>query len=56
MLHLRCSVPDCGTTLDLHDRALACPKCGDLLEVVIDAPQAGAAALKQCWLSRRRVL
>jgi threonine synthase len=46
-------VPECGTTLDLHDRALACPKCGDLLEVVIDAPQAGAAALKQCWLSRR---
>jgi len=53
MLHLRCSVPECGTTLDLHDRALACPQCGDLLEVAIDAPQADAAALKQCWLSRR---
>ncbi len=53
MLHLRCSVPECGTTLDLHDRALACPQCGDLLEVVIDAPQADSAALKQCWLSRR---
>jgi threonine synthase len=53
MLHLRCSVPDCGTTLDLHERSLACPKCGDLLEVVIDPPQADPAALKQCWLSRR---
>jgi threonine synthase len=46
-------VPECGSTLDLHDRALACPKCGDLLEVAIDEPQADAAALKQCWLSRR---
>jgi threonine synthase len=53
MLHLRCSVSDCGTTLDLHDRSLACPKCGDLLEVVIDPPQADPAALKQCWLRRR---
>ncbi len=53
MVHLRCSVPECGTTLDLHDRALACPACGDLLEVAIDAPQADPAALKQCWLSRR---
>ena len=53
MLHLRCSVPDCGTTLDLHDRALACPTCGDLLEVVIPPPQTDPAALKQCWLTRR---
>ncbi len=53
MLHLRCSIADCGTTLDLHDRALACPKCGDLLEVVIDQPQADPAALRKCWLARR---
>jgi threonine synthase len=53
MMHLRCSVSDCGTTLDLHDRALACPKCGDLLEVVIDPPPADPAATKSRWLGRR---
>ena len=53
MTHLRCSVSDCGTTLELHDRALACPKCGDLLEVVIDAPGADPAELKRRWLARR---
>src|SRR6476620_7608774 len=37
MTHLRCSVSHCGTTLYLHDRALACPKCGNLLEVAIGA-------------------
>ncbi len=52
MMHLRCSVSDCGTTLDLHDRALACPKCGDLLEVVIPAP-ADPADLRRRWLGRR---
>jgi len=53
MQHLRCSIADCGMTLDLHDRALACPKCGDLLEVVIDPPQADPADLKRLWLTRR---
>jgi threonine synthase len=53
MMHLRCSVSNCGTTLELHDRALACPKCGDLLEVVIDPPPADPAELKRCWLERR---
>jgi threonine synthase len=53
MMHLRCSGGDCGTTLELHERALACPKCGDLLEVVIDAPQADSAELKRRWLARR---
>src|ERR1700722_20009906 len=52
MMHLRCGVSDCGTTLDLHDRALACPKCGDLLEVVIDPPN-DPADLKLRWLERR---
>jgi threonine synthase len=37
----------------LHDRTLACPKCGDLLEVVIDAPEADPAQLKRRWLERR---
>jgi len=53
MFHLRCSVPDCATTLDLHDRALACPKCGDLLEVVVPRPQHDPADLKRLWLNRR---
>ncbi|MDQ2711286.1 MAG: threonine synthase [Acidobacteriota bacterium] len=39
--------------MDLHDRALACPKCGDLLEVVIKPPKAEPEALKQLWLTRR---
>ena len=53
MSHLRCSVASCATTLDLHDRALACPKCGDLLEVVIESPNADPEALKHLWLNRR---
>jgi threonine synthase len=53
MIHLRCSVSDCGTTLDLHDRLLACPKCCDLLEVVIDQPALDPAELKRRWLGRR---
>ena len=53
MMHLRCSVSDCGTTLDLHDRARACPKCGDLLEVVIDPIPADPVELRRRWLGRR---
>ena len=52
MMHLRCSVSNCGTTLELHDRALACPQCGDLLEVAIDPP-ADPPELKRRWLGRR---
>ncbi len=53
MPHLRCSVATCGTTLDLHERALACPRCGDLLEVVIDQLGSDAGKLKKNWLERR---
>lgn len=53
MTHLRCSVNRCGTTLDLHARALACPKCGNLLEVAIEAPKIDVRELKQLWLERR---
>jgi len=53
MTHLRCSVSHCGTTLDLHDRALACPQCGNLLEVAIEPPRVEPRALKQTWLERR---
>lgn len=53
MAYLRCSVGECGTTLDLHQRALACPECGELLEVAIDPHDLDPAALKQQWLIRR---
>ena len=53
MMHLRCSVTGCATTLDLHDRALACPKCGDLLEVVVEPGSTEPADLKRIWLNRR---
>ncbi len=53
MTYLRCSSGDCGTTLDLHQRALACPKCGDLLEVAIRPPQVDPSDLKRQWLARR---
>lgn len=53
MAHLRCNVEECGTTLDLHDRALACPKCGELLEVAIEPAKADPADLKRQWLARR---
>ena len=53
MTHLRCSVSHCGTTLDLHDRALACPQCGNLLEVAIEAPSTKPRDLKRLWLERR---
>lgn len=52
-MHLRCSNTDCATTLDLHERALECPECGDLLEVVIDPPSASPDVLKRTWFRRR---
>ena len=52
MTHLRCSA-GCGTTLELHDRALACPRCGDLLEVAIDPQYFSPCDLKRCWRERR---
>jgi threonine synthase len=53
MTHLRCSVPDCGTTLELHSRALACTKCGDLLEVAIDPHIPDPSIVKNIWRERR---
>jgi threonine synthase len=52
-MHLRCSAGECGTTLELHDRSLACPTCGDLLEIVVDRNLADASLLKKIWLERR---
>ncbi len=53
MAYLRCSVAGCATTLDLHDRALACPSCGNLLEVVVEPAAFEPAQLKRVWLERR---
>jgi threonine synthase len=53
MTHLRCSVGHCATTLDLHDRALVCPQCGNLLEVAIEALRSDPRDLKRIWLERR---
>jgi threonine synthase len=50
-MHLRCI--GCAATLDLHERALACRKCGDLLEVVVDTITLNPADLKHLWLERR---
>jgi threonine synthase len=53
-MHLRCSNPDCSATLELHRRALGCPKCGELLEVVVGEVKASPLELKRLWLDRRR--
>ncbi len=52
-MHLRCSNTECAATLDLHDRALSCPACAELLEVVVDPPASSPAELKRTWLERR---
>lgn len=54
MTHLHCTAPECGATLELHTPVVACPECGELLEVVIDAPKMDAHALKNLWSERRR--
>jgi threonine synthase len=53
MNHLRCNAPACRFTLDLRDRATACPRCADLLEVVITAPERDPGQLKELWAARR---
>lgn len=51
-MHLRCSNEQCHAPLELHDRSLSCPRCGDLLELVVgDVPD--PADLKRIWLQRR---
>jgi threonine synthase len=53
MMHLRCNSAECATTLDLHALALACPKCGDLLEVVLERPKHEPCDLKKTWRERK---
>jgi len=50
---LRCSAAACGAILDLNDRSLACPRCGDLLEVAIEPHYFGPCDLKTIWKDRR---
>ncbi len=52
MTFLRCSAADCAATLDLHDRSLACPNCGDLLDVVIEPRYFSPCDLKTLWRGR----
>ncbi|MBV9225340.1 MAG: threonine synthase [Acidobacteriaceae bacterium] len=53
MTYLQCSARHCGMILDAHDRALACPRCGDLLEVAVKPPALEPADLKVLWRERR---
>jgi threonine synthase len=39
--------------LELHDRALACPKCGELLEIGVLSVDGDPELIKRCWLERR---
>ena len=52
-MYLRCSDESCHATLELHDRSLSCPRCGDLLEVVVTRNLPEPAELKRTWLQRR---
>src|SRR5690349_14958298 len=52
-MHQRCI--QCGATFELHERLLACAKCGDLVEIVAlsGEPAREPKALKKLWLERR---
>src|SRR5438445_3261059 len=52
-VHLRCSEPGCGATLDVRDNPLHCRQCGGLLDVVVPLPSADPAALQRLWSDRR---
>lgn len=52
-MHLRCSNTDCAETIDLHDHALSCPVCSELLEIVVDLPRVEPCDLKRIWRERR---
>jgi threonine synthase len=53
MTYLQCSARHCGATFEAHDRALACPQCGDLLEVAVELGSVDPADLKSLWRERR---
>lgn len=53
-MQLRCFNSDCATRLDLHAPLLACPTCGELLEVDVNGSPFDAVSLKELWSERRR--
>jgi threonine synthase len=53
-MQLRCFDSKCAATLDLHGGALACPRCGELLELALNSTPLNPAALKELWSERRR--
>ncbi len=52
-MQLRCSNEKCHTEFELHDRSLACLRCGDLLELAV-GEVSEPAVLKRVWLERRK--
>ncbi|HEX6881001.1 MAG TPA: pyridoxal-phosphate dependent enzyme, partial [Terriglobales bacterium] len=50
-MQLRCS--ECHHELELHARALECPRCGELLELVPKFPDADPERLKKVWSERK---
>ena len=54
MTHLRCTATTCCLALELHTPAMACPACGELLEVAVSDPPQDAASLQTLWSERRR--
>jgi threonine synthase len=52
-MYLRCSNERCGAKLELHGRALACPQCGDLLELAMGPLMLDPEVLKKLWWERR---
>lgn len=51
-MFLRCS-SGCDEVLDLHSGVMACPRCGDLLDVVCEPEPFQAENLKHKWRVRR---
>ena len=52
-MHLRCTNTECAATFEPHERLLSCRTCGELLEVVVEAPSAVPEDLKREWLQRK---
>ncbi len=52
-MYLRCSNPQCATAIDKGERSLACPRCGDLLELALGVSLLDPDVLKSVWLQRR---
>jgi len=53
-MQLRCFNPDCAAKLYLHSPFLACPACGELLEIDVDTTDVDSDALKSLWSERRK--